>query len=181
MILEKFLGNSLKKVTTVGESGEIPHFCYLGRVQGRLGHLGKGPEEWSVGLVLALRGEQNWFEPYTCRGVIKVVKVVNKLCKEWECCLRSDICCALITKLINWSFKDDLTSTGRLLIFMTSCWDKVMLWRSSAMWNCWMISMLACSVQQFLDRIHMGKESKFWLRTLPMLLNFSMNLDLKLI
>jgi len=30
MILEKFLGNSLKKVTTVGESGEIPHFCYLG-------------------------------------------------------------------------------------------------------------------------------------------------------
>ena len=25
-----FLGNSLKKVTTVGESGEIPHFCYLG-------------------------------------------------------------------------------------------------------------------------------------------------------
>ena len=32
MILEKFLGNSLKKVTTVGESGEIPHFCYLGHV-----------------------------------------------------------------------------------------------------------------------------------------------------
>ena len=30
MILKKFLGNSLKKVTTVGESGEIPHFCYLG-------------------------------------------------------------------------------------------------------------------------------------------------------
>jgi len=30
MILEKFLGNSSKKVTTVGESGEIPHFCYLG-------------------------------------------------------------------------------------------------------------------------------------------------------
>jgi len=28
MILEKFLGNSLKKVTTVGESGEIPHFFY---------------------------------------------------------------------------------------------------------------------------------------------------------
>ena len=26
----EFLGNSLKKVTTVGESGEIPHFCYLG-------------------------------------------------------------------------------------------------------------------------------------------------------
>ena len=31
MILEKFLGNFLKKVTTVGESGEIPHSCYLGR------------------------------------------------------------------------------------------------------------------------------------------------------
>jgi len=30
MILEKFLGNSLKKVTKVGESGEILHFCYLG-------------------------------------------------------------------------------------------------------------------------------------------------------
>jgi len=30
MIPEKFLGNSLKKVTTVEESGEIPHFCYLG-------------------------------------------------------------------------------------------------------------------------------------------------------
>ena len=30
MILKKFLGNSSKKVTTVGESGEIPHFCYLG-------------------------------------------------------------------------------------------------------------------------------------------------------
>ena len=30
MILEKFLGNSTKKVTTFGESGEIPHFCYLG-------------------------------------------------------------------------------------------------------------------------------------------------------
>ena len=30
MILEKFLGNSLKKATTVGESGESPHFCYLG-------------------------------------------------------------------------------------------------------------------------------------------------------
>jgi len=30
MILEKFLGNSSKKVNTVGESGEIPHFCYLG-------------------------------------------------------------------------------------------------------------------------------------------------------
>ena len=29
-ILEKFLGNSSKKVTTVGESGEITHFCYLG-------------------------------------------------------------------------------------------------------------------------------------------------------
>ena len=28
-ILEKFLGNSSKKVTTVGESGEITHFCYL--------------------------------------------------------------------------------------------------------------------------------------------------------
>ena len=28
--LEKFLGNSLKKVTMVGDSGEIPHFCYLG-------------------------------------------------------------------------------------------------------------------------------------------------------
>ena len=28
MILEKFLGNSSKKVTTVGESGEIPHFYY---------------------------------------------------------------------------------------------------------------------------------------------------------
>ena len=32
MILEKFLRNSSKKVTTVGESGEIPHFCYLGQV-----------------------------------------------------------------------------------------------------------------------------------------------------
>ena len=30
MILEKFLGNSTKKVTTFGESGKIPHFCYLG-------------------------------------------------------------------------------------------------------------------------------------------------------
>ena len=30
MILEKFLGNSSKKVTMVGESGEIPHFCSLG-------------------------------------------------------------------------------------------------------------------------------------------------------
>ena len=30
MILQKFLGNSSKKVTTVGESGEIPYFCYLG-------------------------------------------------------------------------------------------------------------------------------------------------------
>ena len=30
MILEKFLRNSLKKVTTLGESGEIPHFCYFG-------------------------------------------------------------------------------------------------------------------------------------------------------
>jgi len=29
MILEKFLGNSSKKVTTVEESGEVPHFCYL--------------------------------------------------------------------------------------------------------------------------------------------------------
>ena len=36
MILEKFLGNSLKKVPTVGESGEIPHFCYLGSVEGHL-------------------------------------------------------------------------------------------------------------------------------------------------
>ena len=34
MILEKFLGNSSKKVTTVGESGEIPHFCYLGDLSG---------------------------------------------------------------------------------------------------------------------------------------------------
>jgi len=33
MILEKFLGNSSKKVTTIGESGEIPHFGYLGTVQ----------------------------------------------------------------------------------------------------------------------------------------------------
>ena len=33
MILEKFLGNSSKKVTTVGESGEIPHFCYLGIIK----------------------------------------------------------------------------------------------------------------------------------------------------
>ena len=32
MILEKFLGNSIKKVTTVRESGEIPHFCYLGHL-----------------------------------------------------------------------------------------------------------------------------------------------------
>ena len=32
MILEKFLGNSSKKVTKVGESGEIPHFCYLGKI-----------------------------------------------------------------------------------------------------------------------------------------------------
>ena len=32
MILEKFLGNSSKKVTMVGESGKIPHFCYLDRV-----------------------------------------------------------------------------------------------------------------------------------------------------
>ena len=32
MILENFLENSSKKVTTVGESGEIPHFCYLGSV-----------------------------------------------------------------------------------------------------------------------------------------------------
>jgi len=33
MILEKFLGNSSKKVNTVGESGEIPHFCfYLGYI-----------------------------------------------------------------------------------------------------------------------------------------------------
>ena len=30
MVLEKFSGNSSKKVTSVGESGEIPHFCYLG-------------------------------------------------------------------------------------------------------------------------------------------------------
>ena len=29
MIFDKFLGNSSNKVTTVGESGEIPHFCYL--------------------------------------------------------------------------------------------------------------------------------------------------------
>ena len=29
MILEKFLGNSSKKVTMIGESGEIPHFCFL--------------------------------------------------------------------------------------------------------------------------------------------------------
>ena len=29
MILEKFLGNSSKKVTMIGESGEIPHFCSL--------------------------------------------------------------------------------------------------------------------------------------------------------
>ena len=32
MILEKFLRNSSKKVITVGESGDIPHFCYLGHV-----------------------------------------------------------------------------------------------------------------------------------------------------
>ena len=36
MILEKFLGNSLKKVTTVGKTGEIPHFCYLGSIEGHL-------------------------------------------------------------------------------------------------------------------------------------------------
>ena len=29
-ILKKFIGNSSKKVTTVGEAGEIIHFCYLG-------------------------------------------------------------------------------------------------------------------------------------------------------
>jgi len=29
MVLKKFLGNSSKKVTTVGESGEIPHFCIV--------------------------------------------------------------------------------------------------------------------------------------------------------
>ena len=32
MILEKFLGNSWKEVTTAGESGEIPPFCYLGEL-----------------------------------------------------------------------------------------------------------------------------------------------------
>ena len=32
MILEKFLRNSSKKVTTFRESREIRHFCYLGRV-----------------------------------------------------------------------------------------------------------------------------------------------------
>ena len=31
MILYKFLGNSSKKVTTVCESGEIPHFLLLGK------------------------------------------------------------------------------------------------------------------------------------------------------
>jgi len=28
MVLEKFHGNSLTEVTTVGESGEISYFCY---------------------------------------------------------------------------------------------------------------------------------------------------------
>ena len=31
-ILEKFLRNPFKKITTVGESGEFPHFHYLGWV-----------------------------------------------------------------------------------------------------------------------------------------------------
>ena len=35
MILEKFLGNFSKEVTTAGESWEIPHFCYLGNFWSR--------------------------------------------------------------------------------------------------------------------------------------------------
>ena len=50
-------------------------------------------------------------------------------------------------------FKSDFTFMGmRFMIFWTRCWVRVMLWRSSTLWNCWIISRLALSVLILGDR-----------------------------
>ena len=44
-------------------------------------------------------------------------------------------------------------SMGRLLMmFRTSFWKRAILWRSSTLWNFWMISRLACSILILEDR-----------------------------
>ena len=53
----------------------------------------------------------------------------------------------------NWLMKNDLTSMWMLLMmFWIRVWVKVTLWRFSMLWNCLMISKLACRVLILGDR-----------------------------
>ena len=70
-ILEKFLGNSSKKVTTVVESGEITHFCYLGTYKKCASNLQK----------LCIRPTKVYIQP-TIDGTIWPTKSVHPTYKK---------------------------------------------------------------------------------------------------
>ena len=89
--------------------------------------------------------------------------------------------------------KSNFTSMGmHFMKFWSKYWVRVTLWRSSTLWNYWMISRLAWSVLILGDRSsatfwmdsYHGKRSKIWLTSLPqmsVLPNYSINLILKLL